>query len=198
MKVEENEIIIISDYNPRWAKEFDLLSHALAEYLGDIIITIEHVGSTSVIGMKAKPIIDLDIVIADDQLSLNSVIDKLSKLGYIHRGDLGIPGREAFKRLYSTTPDFGSSQEWLVHHLYVCIEGSTGLANHLNFRDYLRANPQKIIEYSNLKKELAEKFPNEIDRYIDGKTDFIVEVLRNTGMKDVDAELIENQNRIKD
>ena len=151
--------IIVLDYDPNWAKEFEALKAVLANCLGSLPISIEHVGSTSVPGLSAKPIIDLDIIIEDDDRILAEVIQKLATLGYPHRGDLGVPGREAFKWLGSEFPKGSSGRSWMKHHLYVCRKGSPSLENHLNLRNYLRAHPEKVREYSELKKALAQQFP---------------------------------------
>lgn len=126
-------------------------------------------GSTPVEGLAAKPIIDMDIVIADRK-SLPDVLKRLEKLGYTHRGDLGIPDRESFKAPETST---------YKHNLYVCLEGSLALQNHRVLRDSLRKNPSLVQRYGALKQELAQKFPESIDLYVDGKTEFIVSVLKN-------------------
>lgn len=190
------EPIVVQDYNPEWAECFRALKRIFAEKLNESILRIEHVGSTSIPGMKAKPVIDLDIIIDERGEAFDTVVEGLKRLGYRHVGDLGITGREAFKRLDETVPDDGSDRTWMKHNLYVCQEGSIGLANHLNFRDYLRNHPDKVIEYSKLKQDLADKFPFDIDAYIDGKTDFIVDVLNRCGMKSKDMELIAKENKI--
>jgi GrpB-like predicted nucleotidyltransferase (UPF0157 family) len=149
-----------------------------------------------VVGLKAKPILDIDIIITKEEEVLKKVIKKLRLLGYKHVGNLGITGREAFKRINEKTPNFGTEKEWFKHHLYVCMEGSIGLMNHLNFRNYLREHPQKIAEYSRLKQDLAEKFSYDMDAYIDGKTDFIIDILHKTGMKESDTEIIDGENKL--
>lgn len=194
--MSDRKKIVIHDYNPAWTLEFDALKAIFIKHIVGEIIGVEHVGSTSIPGLKAKPIIDIDIVVSDKN-QLKIVIGKLEKLGYRHVGDLGITGREAFKRKDSKTPDTGSKRSWMKHNLYVCIQGSIGLANHLNFRDYLRAHPEKTVEYSKLKQKLAKEFTYDIDAYIDGKTDFIVEILRLAGMDDEVTKLIDGENRLK-
>ncbi|MBQ4821858.1 GrpB family protein [Aquimarina sp. MMG016] len=81
--------------------------------------------------MAAKPIIDLDLIIENDKEVLKKVISKLKDLGYTHLGEMGISGREAFKRNSCQTPFTNSKKEWFEHNLYVCKKGSTGLKNHL-------------------------------------------------------------------
>ena len=195
--MKEKTKIIIADYNPIWSKQFEEIKTALIHFIDEGIIEIEHVGSTSIQGLKAKPIIDLDIIIKNDQKIMNRVIDQLSELGYIHIGDLGVSGREAFKKLNAKTPDLGTNKEWFEHHLYLCKKGSIGLENHLNFRNYLRTHPDKVKEYSQLKEALANKFPYDIDSYIDGKTDFIIDILNKAGMKAEDTKRIDVENKLK-
>ena len=188
--------IIVVDYNPIWKEQFEELKSVLIDFINIESIKIEHVGSTSISGLKAKPIIDLDIIVEQDDLLTEKVIEKLSQIGYSHVGDLGVTGREAFKKRDTKTPDTGTNKEWFDHHLYVCQKDSIGLQNHLNFRDYMRGHPEKVKEYGNLKVELAKKYPYDIDSYIDGKTDFILDVLGKTGMKKEDKDQIENENRL--
>ncbi|OJJ22351.1 hypothetical protein BKI52_06625 [marine bacterium AO1-C] len=188
--------VVVVDYDPAWAGQFEALHKVLAKHLGSDFLTIEHVGSTSIKGLKAKPIIDLDIVIADNDEVRNRVIDKLAQLGYIHRGDLGIEGREAFKRPTNQVPETPENTTWFVHHLYVCKEGNLALQNHLQFRDYLRSHPDEVTAYGNLKQTLAKKFPYNIDAYIDGKTDFITRILALTGLDQAQTSTIEKQNKL--
>jgi len=196
MKKEDK--ILLLNYNLEWKSQFEELKNILTEYLDIDIIGIEHVGSTSIPGMKAKPIIDLDIIIDDNNSTLKKVISKLKELGYLHLGNMGITGREAFERLNSTTPNLGSQKQWFKHNLYVCKKGSIGLSNHLNLRNYLKENPEKVIEYSKLKQQLVDKFPFDIDSYVDGKTNFIVEILNKTGMNNNETKFIEKQNKLPD
>ncbi|MEM8909832.1 MAG: GrpB family protein, partial [Bacteroidota bacterium] len=146
--------IIVVDYDPNWAKQFQELSRVLYQHLGSERVKIEHVGSTAIPDLKAKPVIDLDIVIEDDEAFMQEMISKLRELGYQHVGDLGITGREAFKKASTKIPDTGSGREWFKHHLYLCKKQSVGLQNHLLFRDYLINHPEKIKAYGQLKQRL--------------------------------------------
>ena len=87
--------IVVSPYDAQWKKDFEAIRAELEPALGDLALRIEHVGSTSVPGLSAKPIIDIDVVIADES-KLSAVIAALSAIGYYHEGNKGIPGREAF------------------------------------------------------------------------------------------------------
>lgn len=194
--MKEKKRIKIVAYNPLWSQQFEALKTVLLKHLKSEFIQIEHVGSTSVKGLKAKPIIDLDIIIKKGNLEMPMIIAGLETLGYQHLGNLGISGREAFKRLEDTTPRDGSNKVWFKHNLYVCEEDSIGLQNHLIFRNYLRNHPQKVLEYGAIKEQLAMEYPHNIDLYIDGKTDFIIDILSKAGLKEEDQKRIDSENRV--
>ena len=160
------EPVEIAEYDPGWAAFFAARRDAIAAALGPLAQRIEHVGSTSVPGLAAKPIVDMDVVIAarDD---LAPVIERLSGLGYLHEGDLGVAGREAF-----------AAPEGLPrHHLYVCAADSRELARHLAFRDYLRAHPEAVRAYAELKRSLAARQRDDREAYTSAKTEFVEQVL---------------------
>jgi len=161
--------IQVVPYTSTWQKDFDDLVVFLRQHPVLAAAPIEHVGSTSVEGLAAKPIIDLDMI-ADNAKQTAAYIATLEELGYRHRGDLGITGREAF-----FTPQ---NIDLPVHNLYVCIKGSLALQNHLRLRYFLRKNVKARTRYSQLKYALAEKYLADIDRYCEAKSDFIVEILR--------------------
>jgi GrpB-like predicted nucleotidyltransferase (UPF0157 family) len=156
----------VADYDARWPVMFKQLRGPIAACLGALALRIEHVGSTAVPGLAAKPIIDLDVVIGSPD-DLPAVIVKLRRLGYRPQGDLGVPGREAF-----TNPPGGPP-----HHLYVCALGNRELARHLAFRDFIRTNPDTARAYATLKRSLASSFRNDRDAYTEAKTTFIEQVL---------------------
>lgn len=141
-------------------------------------MSIEHVGSTSVPGLAAKPIIDLDVVI-ESNAQLPEAIESLAQLGYVHEGDLGIAGREAFARQGQDVPRDGTGRMWPNHHLYVCAQDSEELTRHLTFRDYLWKNPNAVLAYTKLKRQLAQQFPHDIESYIQGKRTFIDEIVEH-------------------
>jgi len=144
--------MLILPYSPDWESQFLRIRELLATALGTTHLRIEHIGSTAVPGLAAKPIIDIDIVHAKDA-SFQPIIDALASLGYFHNGDQGIPGREVFKR---RKPSAGHPVlDQLQHHLYACPEDSPELNRHLHFRDYLRINQAARNEYSQLKSDIA-------------------------------------------
>lgn len=168
--------VIIVDYNNNWPSMFEQLRLIIQEHLGELVVSIEHVGSTSIPGLAAKPIIDLDVVIESfSQLSV--IIDKLGELGYIHQGNLGIEDREAFDRKDKFVPHGKEHSEKPEHHLYVCNVGSRELLRHTKFRDTLRAHPSLVKEYAQLKRELAETNKNDRVAYTEGKSQFVNKVL---------------------
>lgn len=169
--------VIIEEYNPEWPKMFQEIQSILALTIGADALSIEHVGSTSVPGLAAKPILDIDIVI-ESMKSLPAVIAKLETLGYNHQGDLGVEGGEAFDRkdeyvLYSEEISLRMTQ-----HLYVCCRDSQELYRHITFRDALINNPELVKEYASLKKELAITFRDDRKAYTEGKSDFVQRVLK--------------------
>jgi GrpB-like predicted nucleotidyltransferase (UPF0157 family) len=180
-------MIVVEAYNPRWPEHFAAISAELWPAVSGLATSIEHVGSTSVPGLAAKPIIDIDIVIPDI-LQLPDTVRALEELGYEHRGNLGIEGREAFRR---RTPPA------IPHNLYVCPSESDALRNHLILRDTLRSDPELRSQYSALKYELAAKFPNSIDAYVEGKSDFILKILEKDGMEESKLAAIRSMNVAK-
>jgi len=165
--------ITVLPYDGKWEKDFVRIRDELREALGPLALRIEHVGSTAVRGLSAKPVIDIDVVIRD-RSDLDEAIAALAGAGYLHRGDLGIPGREAFA--------YEGKEHLRKHHLYVCAEDSPELKRHLAFRDYLRSHPEAVKEYSRIKEEAAALYPDDIDRYIAHKSPFIRGIYRELGL----------------
>jgi GrpB-like predicted nucleotidyltransferase (UPF0157 family) len=172
-------MIVVTPYNDAWPAWFEQVKARVWPALRDVALGIEHVGSTSVPGLAAKPIIDIDIIVPD-AAAMATVIARLEGLGYEHRGDLGIAGREAF-----AAPPLPALPR---HHLYACVRGCTALRNHLALRDHLRAHPDEARAYGELKQRLAIAHAHDIDAYIAGKTQWIVAVLARCGL--TSAELI--------
>lgn len=158
------EKVVVTPYQPRWKKDFEQIKQTITEAIGPWIVAIEHVGSTAVEGLSAKPIIDIDAVMAN-QADFLKIVDVLAQLGYQHEGNLGIEGREAFS--------YDRRQDWPDHHLYLCSADSKELYRHLTFRDYLRTHPDAVVRYSQVKEEVAAKFPNDIDAYMAYKSSCI-------------------------
>ena len=174
MKYMRTARVIVAPYDVAWKSAFEDIKIEIESALGDLIIGIEHVGSTSVEGMSAKPCIDVDVIIKDYSV-FDAVVDKFASIGYIHEGDLGIKDREAFK--YTDKPHL------MTHHLYVCPQNSEELNRHITFRDFLRSNTEAARKYSSVKEVAAELFPNDIDKYIEYKSPCIEELYKQCGLK---------------
>lgn len=179
MQEQVRNPVRVVNYDPDWPVVFSRLAEVLQQQLGQLAQAIEHVGSTSVPGLTAKPIIDLDIVIAKET-DFPQVCNLLAELGYQHQGNLGIEGREAFKREDKTVPCAGQTIEWMTHNLYVCPADSRELARHLTFRNYLRTHPEVRDAYAELKQRLAKQYTYDRDGYTEAKTEFIVNILQLT------------------
>lgn len=175
--------ILVVEYDPQWPLEFERLQEVLWNTLGELAEGIEHVGSTAVPGLAAKPILDVDVVIRSRQ-QLPAVVEKLAGLGYVHVGEQGIAGREAFDRLGQDVPRDGAGRLWMEQHLYVCARDSRELGRHLFFRDYLRQNTWARDEYAALKRDLARRFRDDREAYTEAKTAFVEGVLARAGKED--------------
>ncbi len=143
--------MVVEKYNPKWVEQFQTLKEFLKKNTTEYI-SIEHVGSTSIPGMNAKPIIDIDVVV-EDAAQFLKLKEELSKIGYVHEGDRGILGREAFDNEKVTVS--------INHHLYVCVKDNAELLRHLKFREKLRANPELVDEYNKIKEEILAKVGND-------------------------------------
>lgn len=144
-------------------------------------IAIQHVGSTSIQGLCAKPILDIDIIL-DNKEHLKEITARLEKIGYRSKGDQGIPGRFAFRQRSGMTPFTRSKRIWQSHHLYVCYTDSLALKNHILFRDALRNNKELLEKYAEFKKTLVSNLKITREDYAKRKTDFIVAVLATSGL----------------
>ena len=160
--------VIIVPYNPDWPEEFERIKAFLLSHLGDLLVAVEHIGSTSVPGLAAKPIIDVNMVM-ESYDDFPAIAGRLKALGYDHEGDLGIEGREVFRQ-----PP-GSS--FMDLHLYCSPEDSAALLRHLQFRDYLRNHTDARDGYATLKITLAERFRDDRVAYTDAKTAFVQGIL---------------------
>ena len=162
--------ITIEDYDPRWPGKFETLRSRIARVLDALVNAIEHIGSTAVPGLAAKPIIDIDILLRSAG-DFPLVRARLATLGYEHEGDQGIAGREVFR-----IPPGEIS-----HHLYVCLPDSQEYVRHIAFRNYLRSHQEEASAYAVLKRQLARKFAIDREAYTQAKTDFVRQILLRSG-----------------
>lgn len=158
----------IEPYNCSWKEEYSKEEKILQSIIGDYVIDIQHVGSTSIEGLDSKPIIDIAV-------GVKSIVevDKFTSLlvneGYDLRGNAGYEGRIMFAK---------GSEELRTHYIHIEEINGELWNNHIYFRDYLRLNPKYIEEYSNLKKELASKFVEDRGSYTAAKNQFISQILK--------------------
>ena len=155
----------LADYNPLWPLAFSEEAARIKAALGDLALAIEHYGSTSVPGLRAKPIIDLQIGVADIRDGLR-FIEPMASLGYDYAGDQGILEHHIFGR--------GKARTFLAH--VVVYEGQQWF-HALRFRDRLRSEPDLRAAYEALKLDLAATTTSRAD-YTAGKTDFIMSASR--------------------
>lgn len=166
--------VVVLPYNVQWKDDFEKIKSEIINAIGDLIIDVEHVGSTSVEGMSAKPCIDIDVIIKDYS-NFDIIVSKLEMIGYIYEGKLGIEDREAFK--YFNKPHLRT------HHLYVCPQKSEELYRNITFRDFLRNNADAVKKYSYVKETAARLFPNDIEKYMEYKSPCIEELYTLCGLK---------------
>jgi GrpB-like predicted nucleotidyltransferase (UPF0157 family) len=160
-------------YDHAWQARFQEIEQHLFSILTEQDVRVEHVGSTSVPGLAAKPIIDIDIVLQNGE-DFEAVKNALEANGYTHIGDLGITGREVFK--YEHKPQFMS------HYLYALSSDSEELKRHRTFRDWLRSHPDDRDAYAEVKMAAAQRFPGDISAYIDAKSGIIFDIYQRCGL----------------
>ena len=153
-------------YSPDWPLQFEPVAEDLRAALGEVrSAVVEHVGSTSVPGLAAKPILDIDVVV--DGEDVGDAVAALESINYVHRGDLGVSDRQAFK-----APDDAPRR-----NVYVCMRGTLNVRNHLAVRDALRARSDLRDEHAAVKMALAADPSKDIDAYIARKSAVLQKVL---------------------
>jgi len=155
--------IVVVPYNPAWPEMFRREAKAIAEVFGEQLIAIHHIGSTSVPGLCAKPIIDILPLVKDIE-QVDAYNDAMAELGYEAMGEYGLPGRRYFRK---------GGQVNRSHQAHTYALGNPEIDRHLAFRDYLRTHPDVAEEYCRLKMEVARQHPHDIYGYMDGKDAFI-------------------------
>lgn len=162
-----NHKIQMFSYNSEWPLLFQKEAEIIKNILKDNCIGIEHIGSTSIIGLSAKPIIDIMVIVKNI-----SNLDKglMEDINYKFMGEYGIPFRQYFQK----------GESIRTHHVHIYEKDNPEIERHIKFRDWMRNNPRDAEEYNTLKKSLAKKFPNDIFSYCAGKEVFIKEIERKT------------------
>lgn len=170
-------------YSPEWPLRFQEVARDLRASLEEIpSARIEHVGSTSVPGLAAKPILDIDVIV--DGANVDAAVAALVAAGYVHRGDLGVSGREAF-----WAPDEDPRR-----NVYVCRAGTLNVRNHLAVREVLRRRPDLKDEYAEVKLALAADPAMDIDTYIARKSAVLQKVLAESDLTDQERRQIHRLN----
>ena len=176
--------ILVVDYDPQWPVVFEEIRAALAVALGDVpILAIEHVGSTSVPGLAAKPIIDVDVVVSREHVE--AAIAALVGCGYTTLGEMGVIDRHALR-----APSGAPKQ-----NVYVTVDGCLSLRNHLGLRAILRGDAPLRDEYAAVKRQLATS-TTDIDVYVDGKSAVVQRILSQAGLSASELDEIASINRL--
>lgn len=154
----------LTDFSEDWSRMFQTEAQFLKTIFGDEIIRFEHFGSTSVQGMKAKPVIDMMCIVKDIE-KVDLFNHKMSSFGYDVAGEWGITGRRLFRK----------GGENRTHHIHFYQIDNPQIERHLIFRDYLRSHPEEVIKYSRFKEKLVQRFDNT-NEYSPAKKTFVKEM----------------------
>jgi len=168
VQTEKMRNIVVVSHDPLWPECFRIEAERLAAVLGEELVSIHHIGSTSIPGMCAKPIIDIMPVVRDIR-RIENLYPTMVRLGYQPMGEYGIPGRRYF---------FKGDSTLRTHHIHSYRADHPEVVRHLNFRDYLAAHSDEALVYARLKGSLAAQFRDDINGYMAGKDAFIKDILR--------------------
>ena len=175
--------VLVEPYNLRWSADFLEIRAQLISALKEVqYISIEHVGSTSVPGLAAKPIIDIDIIVA--RQDIEAAISACKFIGYDYMGEWGIPDRHALRASSLQPP----------RNLYVCVEGCLALRNHIAVRDILRVDRSLREAYAALKLDLATQEWADENEYCEAKSVMLGKILRQAGIQDQELAEVERVN----
>ena len=154
--------VIVTPYQTSWPDTFEQEATRLRTVFGERLLTIHHIGSTSVPGLSAKPILDILPVVdsLDDIEMFNAAMEAIS---YEAKGEFGMPGRRYYRK--------GGDNR--THHIHLYASGNPEIARHVAFCDYLRQHPSEVRAYSAIKEQLAKQYPTDISAYIAGKDTFV-------------------------
>ena len=166
--------IYMVSHDPKWRQLFQQEAEQLTAVLGSSVAAVHHIGSTAIPTIYAKPIVDI-LLVVQDLAALDEKQPSMEALGYEALGEFGILGRRYFRR----DNLFGER----THQVHVFENDSPQIKRHLAFRDYLINRPETAQEYSDLKRELAAKHPEDIELYMDGKDEFIKKIDMRTAQE---------------
>ena len=158
--------VVVVEYNPLWKEMYRQEAAGIRNILGDNLDVIYHIGSTSVPGLRAKPVIDIMPVVLDLS-KVDPLFFRFEGIGYECMGEFGIPGRRFFRK--------GGDER--THHIHIFQQSNKpDIERHLAVREYLRNHEDVALRYGRLKSELAARFPDDIEGYCDGKDAFMKEM----------------------
>jgi GrpB-like predicted nucleotidyltransferase (UPF0157 family) len=170
----ESKTVRVVPYDTRWPALFRAEAARLADAISEAglpALTFEHVGSTAVPGLAAKPILDIAAGRRSES-SVGAYVTALEAADYIYRGESGLPGRDFFRR-----------GELRSHHIHLVVHDGWHWRRYLGFRDALRADSALRDAYAALKHDLAARYPHDREAYIEGKTSFVERVARDLGIE---------------
>lgn len=154
--------VIVTPYQSSWPEAFQQAKEQLETIFGDHLLAIHHIGSTSVPGLSAKPILDI-LPVVDSLDGIEAFDAAMEQIGYEAKGEFGMPGRRYYRK--------GGDNR--THHIHLYADGNPEIMRHVVFRDYLRQHPQEVEAYSTIKERLERQYPEDISAYIAGKDSFV-------------------------
>jgi GrpB-like predicted nucleotidyltransferase (UPF0157 family) len=167
-------IVTLVPYDPVWPVRFEAVRRAIVEACSGLVARVEHIGSTAVAGLAAKPVLDLMPGLAHVEDG-ERIVPMMTALGYAYRGEFGIPGRHLFTRWIDGDAHVEK------HNVHAYPIGHSEWVRHLVFRDALRADDTVRVEYEQLKRTLAMRFPHDVETYAEAKSRFVDRVIAARG-----------------
>lgn len=161
-------IVELAEFDSNWTLEYEKEKELLSKVLGEKAIEIHHVGSTSIKGLKAKPVIDI-LVVIEDLNKIEEIEDLLKEYDYSNRGHQGVEDRYFFAK---------GPEDSRTHYIHFVEKNNNTYYNLVYFKRYLLDHPESIDEYCELKQDLALKYPEERSKYTAGKNEFITNIIK--------------------
>ncbi|TET77291.1 MAG: GrpB family protein [Candidatus Heimdallarchaeota archaeon] len=166
-------MVKLKPYNPQWKEFFKKEKKLISSVITAFLIDIQHIGSTAIPNIVAKPIIDVAVAI-DSLDNIEKIIPPLENIGFIYRGEQGIPDRHMFVK---------GGENYRTHHLHVMQKDHYEWNKHILFRDYLKKHPNDAKQYSELKQKLFLKYGNDREKYTESKSEFIQNIIEKAKKK---------------
>jgi len=157
-------------HEKEWEENAAQTIKKLKALFGDAAVDIQHVGSTSIVHIMAKPIIDIAVAVNSFEAG-KALIPALENAGVIYS-----PGNDEPEQMLFVCGDFENDTR--SHHIHVVLQNSSEWVNYINFRDYMNANPDEAKRYEQLKQRLMEAYPNDRNAYTEGKAEYIQSILQ--------------------